>query len=64
MIHLFSQYFQTLFPFLQLESGAQKSIFQFESEDLQLLPLRDLAVFGNKDVTQEFGFTIGPVCFS
>ncbi|KAM7416837.1 hypothetical protein PAMA_018757 [Pampus argenteus] len=46
------------------EPGAQKSVFQFESEDLQLLPLRDLAVFGNKELTEEFGFTIGPACFS
>ncbi|KAM7018581.1 collagen alpha-1(I) chain-like [Tautogolabrus adspersus] len=48
----------------QLDSGAQETVFLFESEDLQLLPLRDLAVFGNKDITQEFGFTVGPACFS
>ncbi|CAK6978561.1 collagen alpha-1(I) chain isoform X2, partial [Scomber scombrus] len=52
-------------PSGELESGPQKSVFQFESEDLQLLPLRDLAVFGNnKEDTEEFGFTIGPACFS
>ncbi|XP_071399966.1 collagen alpha-1(II) chain [Centroberyx affinis] len=51
-------------PSEELESGSRESVFQFESEDLQLLPLRDLAVFGSNEVTQEFGFTVGPVCFS
>ncbi|XP_056134911.1 collagen alpha-1(II) chain [Lampris incognitus] len=48
----------------QLDSGPVESVFQFESEDLQLLPLRDIAVLGNNELTQEFGFTVGPVCFS
>nr|XP_014016011.1 unnamed protein product [Salmo salar] len=49
----------------ELDSGERRdSGFQFESEDLNLLPLRDLAVFGSSDLTQEFGFTVGPVCFS
>ncbi|KAK5870531.1 hypothetical protein PBY51_003472 [Eleginops maclovinus] len=47
-----------------LQSEVQESVLQFESEDLHLLPLRDLAVFGNKQVTTEFGFTVGPACFS
>ncbi|XP_064210552.1 collagen alpha-1(II) chain-like isoform X1 [Anguilla rostrata] len=45
-------------------SGTRESVFQFESEDLDLLPLRDLAVFASGDLAQEFGFTVGPVCFS
>ncbi|XP_055017462.1 collagen alpha-1(III) chain-like [Boleophthalmus pectinirostris] len=45
-------------------SGSQESVFEFESEDLELLPLRDIAVFGNRDITQDFGFTVGPACFS
>ncbi|KAM6965207.1 collagen alpha-1(I) chain [Aplochiton taeniatus] len=45
-------------------NGAIESVFQFESEDLLMLPLRDLAVFGNSDLSGGFGFTIGPVCFS
>ncbi|XP_055742455.1 collagen alpha-2(I) chain-like [Salvelinus fontinalis] len=49
----------------ELDSGDRhESGFQFESEDLDLHPLRDLAVFGSSDLTQEFGFTVGPVCFS
>ena len=49
----------------KLDSGDRReSGFQFESEDLDLLPLRDLAVFGSSDLTQEFGFTVGSVCFS
>ncbi|XP_029617776.1 otolin-1-A-like [Salmo trutta] len=49
----------------ELDSGERReSGFQFESEDLNLLPLRDLAVFGSSDLTQEFGFTVTPVCFS
>lgn len=62
------KYFTINFLFLQPSgdqgSGSQESIFEFESEDLQLLPLRDIAVFGNHEVTQDFGFTVGPVCFS
>lgn len=38
--------------------------FVFEFEDLNLLPVRDVAVFGGRNVTHEFGFNIGPVCFS
>nr|XP_046201345.1 collagen alpha-1(II) chain-like isoform X2 [Oncorhynchus gorbuscha] len=52
-------------PSQELHSrGRREAVFQFESEDLDLLPLRDLAVFGSSDLTQEFGFTVGPVCFS
>ncbi|KAG9354484.1 hypothetical protein JZ751_001194 [Albula glossodonta] len=47
-----------------IHSAKRQSIFQFDSEDLDLLPLRDLAVFGSSNFTQEFGFTVGPVCFS
>ncbi|XP_029921679.1 collagen alpha-1(III) chain-like [Myripristis murdjan] len=43
-------------------SAPRESIFEFE--DLHLLPLRDVAVMGGENVTHQFGFTIGPVCFS
>uniref|UniRef100_A0A4W5QUV2 Fibrillar collagen NC1 domain-containing protein n=1 Tax=Hucho hucho TaxID=62062 RepID=A0A4W5QUV2_9TELE len=56
---------QDCVPSEELHSrGRREAVFQFESEDLDLLPLRDLAVFGSSDLTQEFGFTVGPVCFS
>ncbi|XP_041855508.1 collagen alpha-1(II) chain-like [Melanotaenia boesemani] len=51
-------------PLDEPESESQESVFQFESEALELLPLRDLAVLGNKHVYHEFGFTVGPACFS
>ncbi|XP_064817134.1 collagen alpha-1(I) chain-like [Oncorhynchus masou masou] len=40
----------------------RESVFEFE--DLNLLPVRDVAVFGGGNFTHEFGFTIGPICFS
>lgn len=43
-------------------TGPRESVFEFE--DLQLLPLRDVAVQGGEDFTHQFGITIGPVCFS
>lgn len=43
-------------------TGPRESVFEFE--DLQLLPLRDVAVVGGEDFTHQFGITIGPVCFS
>ncbi|XP_048861252.1 collagen alpha-1(II) chain-like [Brienomyrus brachyistius] len=46
-----------------MQSGLRESVFHFDSEDLDLLPLRDLAVFGGSNFTQKYGFTIGPVCF-
>ncbi|KAJ7412285.1 collagen alpha-1(V) chain-like protein [Willisornis vidua] len=46
------------------ESSITDTIFQFSTEELSLLPLRDLAVFHNGDVSHQFGFTVGPVCFS
>nr|XP_032653574.1 collagen alpha-1(II) chain-like [Chelonoidis abingdonii] len=49
---------------LDNESSITDAIFQFSTEDLALLPLRDLAVFHNGDVSHQFGFTVGPVCFS
>ncbi|XP_034047688.1 collagen alpha-2(V) chain [Thalassophryne amazonica] len=36
----------------------------FEFEDLQLLPLRDVALMGGRNFSHQFGFTVGPVCFS
>lgn len=55
-----------LFPVFQPEeekiSGTRESVFEFE--DLQLLPLRDVAILGGEDFTHQFGFTVGPVCFS
>lgn len=44
----------------EMDPGPRESVFQFE--DMNLLPLRDIGVFGNSG--HEFGFTIGPVCFS
>ncbi|KAL2092225.1 hypothetical protein ACEWY4_012023 [Coilia grayii] len=51
-------------PSEALDLGTQQSVFQFETSDLDLLPIRDLALFGNSDLTEEFSFTVGPVCFS
>ena len=42
--------------------GPRESVFEFE--DLQLLPLRDIAVMGGENFTHQFGFSVGPVCFS
>ncbi|KAG2455591.1 CO1A2 protein, partial [Polypterus senegalus] len=42
----------------------QEMTFQFATDDLSLLPLRDLAVLHHDGVALEFGFTIGSVCFS
>ncbi|NWU93481.1 CO1A1 protein, partial [Upupa epops] len=49
---------------LDNDSSITDTIFQFSTEDLSLLPLRDLAVFHNGDASHQFGFTVGPVCFS
>ncbi|NXG33793.1 CO5A3 protein, partial [Dromaius novaehollandiae] len=49
---------------LDNESSITDTIFQFATEELALLPLRDLAVFHNGDASHQFGFTVGPVCFS
>ncbi|ETE64999.1 hypothetical protein L345_09232, partial [Ophiophagus hannah] len=49
---------------LDNESLVMDTIFFFSTGDLSLMPLRDLAVFHNGDVSHQFGFTIGPVCFS
>nr|XP_013806657.1 PREDICTED: collagen alpha-3(V) chain-like [Apteryx mantelli mantelli] len=49
---------------LDNESSITDTIFQFTTEELALLPLRDLAVFHNGDASHQFGFTVGPVCFS
>lgn len=42
--------------------GPRESVFEFE--DLQLLPLRDVALMGGANLTHQFGFTVGPLCFS
>ncbi|NXC22358.1 CO5A3 protein, partial [Corythaeola cristata] len=49
---------------LDNDSSIADTIFQFSTEELSLLPLRDLAVFHNGDASHQFGFTVGPVCFS
>ncbi|NXW51727.1 CO5A3 protein, partial [Nyctiprogne leucopyga] len=49
---------------LDNESSITDTIFQFTTEELSLLPLRDLAVYHNGDTSHQFGFTVGPVCFS
>ncbi|KAG7281460.1 hypothetical protein CRUP_012403 [Coryphaenoides rupestris] len=46
------------------DSEERESVFLFESEDLGLLPLRDVGVLGNTLLARGFGFTVGPVCFS
>lgn len=48
----------------EMDPRPEESVFQFESEDLELLPIRDLALFGRSVLAEDFGFTIGPVCFS
>ncbi|NXA54218.1 CO1A1 protein, partial [Nothocercus julius] len=49
---------------LDNDSSLTDTIFHFATEELALLPLRDLAVFHNGDASHQFGFTVGPVCFS
>ncbi|NWY05305.1 CO1A1 protein, partial [Nothoprocta ornata] len=49
---------------LDNDSSLTNTIFHFATEELALLPLRDLAVFHNGDASHHFGFTVGPVCFS
>lgn len=51
-------------PVEEPDARSQASVFQFETEDLELLPIRDLALFGHSDLAEDFGFSIGPVCFS
>ncbi|XP_042565384.1 uncharacterized protein si:ch211-196i2.1 [Clupea harengus] len=54
---------QDCVPAMEVDSSPRESVLQFE--DLDLLPLRDVAVSSHSgDLTQQFGFTIGPVCFS
>lgn len=49
-------------PGEEMVSGPRESVLEFE--DLQLLPLRDVAVMGGGNFTHRFSLTIGPVCFS
>lgn len=49
-------------PGEETPSGPRESVFEFE--DLDLLPLRDVALMGGANVTHQFGFNVGPVCFS
>ncbi|NXM82163.1 CAF1 protein, partial [Oenanthe oenanthe] len=49
---------------LDNESSIPDTIFQFSTEQLWLLPLRDLAVSHSGGASHHFGFTVGPVCFS
>lgn len=46
----------------EMESSPRESVFEFE--DLDLLPVRDVAVLEGGNFTHQFGFTVGPVCFS
>ncbi|XP_078496975.1 collagen alpha-1(II) chain-like [Lissotriton helveticus] len=48
----------------QNESVLMDTILTFATEELALLPVRDVAVFHNGETSHYFGFTIGPVCFS
>uniref|UniRef100_UPI00398E388E collagen alpha-1(II) chain-like n=1 Tax=Pristiophorus japonicus TaxID=55135 RepID=UPI00398E388E len=45
------------------DTGPHEIEFEVTTDEVDLLPLRDLAVFNNGDGTQEFGFSIGQVCF-
>ncbi|XP_078282225.1 uncharacterized protein LOC144608387 [Rhinoraja longicauda] len=45
------------------DSGPHKIEFEVTTDEVDLLPLRDLAVFNNGDDTHEFGFSVGQVCF-
>lgn len=49
-------------PAQEMVSGSREAVFEFE--DLHLLPLRDMALMGGGNFTHQFGFTVGPVCFS
>jgi len=40
----------------------RKSVFEIETEDLETLPIQDIAIKANAN--EEFGFEIGPICFS
>lgn len=53
---------QDCVPAMEVDPGPRESVLQFEDKDL--LPLRDVAVFADGSLSQEFGFTVGPVCFS
>ncbi|XP_043914493.1 collagen alpha-2(I) chain-like [Protopterus annectens] len=46
------------------EGVYEDTVFHFATEQLDLLPLRDLAIFNIGDDSQEFSFIVGPVCFS
>ncbi|XP_053505551.1 collagen alpha-2(I) chain-like isoform X2 [Ictalurus furcatus] len=49
-------------PAKEVDPGPRESVLQFVDKDL--LPLRDVAVFSSSSLSHEFGFTLGPVCFS
>lgn len=49
-------------PAREVDPGPRESVLQFVDKDL--LPLRDIAVFASSSLSHEFGFTVGPVCFS
>ena len=40
----------------------RRSVFEIETEDLEMLPLQDVAI--KASANEKFGFEIGPVCFS
>ncbi|GCB71462.1 hypothetical protein scyTo_0005946 [Scyliorhinus torazame] len=45
------------------DSGSHEIEFEVTTDEVDLLPLRDLAVFNHGDDIQEFGFSVGQVCF-
>ncbi|XP_072309336.1 collagen alpha-1(II) chain-like [Eucyclogobius newberryi] len=49
-------------PAEETGSVVREAIFEFE--DLQLLPLRDVALMSRANSTHRFSFTMGPLCFS
>jgi len=44
------------------DSTWRQNVFEIDTNDLELLPLQDVAI--KASANEKFGFTIGPVCFS
>jgi len=42
----------------------RKSVFEIETENLETLPIQDIATKDMGDKNEEFGLEIGPICFS
>jgi len=44
------------------DSTWRRSVFEIDTEDLEMLPVQDIAI--KASANEKFGFNIGPVCFS